>query len=764
MTAAGRRIAVGVSGGGSNLRALAAAGDRGELGGTIVLVFADRACPAIDWAAEQGIDTALIPSAARDDPVGRAAEDAELAATLTAAQVDLVVLAGYLRIVGQATLAAFPNRILNTHPALLPAFPGAHAVRDALAHGVAVTGATVHLVDATLDGGPIVAQEAVPILAGDDVDSLHERIRAVEHRLLPRAVALALAGALRVEPGTRRVGLDVDRAEAALPMPRRALLSVSDKTGLVELARGLVAHGFELVSTGGTARVLREAGLPVTGVEAVTGFPEMLDGRVKTLHPRIHGGILADRRLADHRRQLVAAAIAPFELVVVNLYPFAAAADRPGITFDELVEEIDIGGPTLIRAAAKNHASVAVVTSPARYEAILTALAADGSVPLGLRSALAVEAFRHTAAYDARIAAELPGRMAAAGVELPDEPGLPGASDPYPPTLTIGLDKVETLRYGENPHQTAARYRRPGSRTDGPFGSGQPPLQGKPLSYNNVLDAAAVAALTRSLRGPGCVIVKHTNPCGAAERPTLLAAWEAALAGDPVSAFGGVVGLTGPVDARLAEALSSIFLEVVVAPAFEPAALERLSAKPNLRLVVDPSLGGTSGEEPGDPGPGPPDPLGSIRTAGGAVLVTAADTAPDDPAGWTVATTRAPTAAESRDLDLAWRLVRGVTSNGIVLVKDGRLVGLGSGQTSRVDAARQAVDRARSISGPESTIGAACGSDAFFPFPDAVEACLAAGVSAFAQPGGSVRDADVVAVAEAAGATMVLTGVRHFRH
>ncbi len=640
-------------------------------------------------------------------------------------------------------------------------------MRDALAHGAVVTGATVHLVDATLDGGPIVAQEAVPILPADDETSLHERILAVEHRLLPGAVALALAGAIRVVPGSRRLAIDVERAEAAAPVPRRALLSVSDKTGLVELARGLVGHGFELVSTGGTARALREAGLPVTDVAAVTGFPEMLDGRVKTLHPRVHGGILADRRLVDHRRQLVAAAIAPFELVVVNLYPFAAAAERPGIDFDALVEEIDIGGPSMVRAAAKNHASVAIVTSPARYPAVLAALTEEGSVPLGLRSALAVEAFRHTAAYDARIAAELPGRMAAAGVPLPDEPGLPGASDPYPPSLTIGLDKVETLRYGENPHQPAARYRRPGGpAADGPFGSGDPPLQGKALSYNNVLDGAAVASLARSLRGPGCVIVKHTNPCGAAERPTLLAAWEAALAGDPVSAFGGVVGLTGTVDRPLAEALSAIFLEVVVAPAFDPDALAVLAAKPNLRLVVDRSLGAADPAGAGASGAsaGAPDPLGAIRTAGGAVLVSAPDTTPDDPAAWTVATSRAPTADEARDLDLAWRLVRGVTSNAIVLVRDGRLVGLGSGQTSRVDAARQAVDRARAISGPESLIGAACGSDAFFPFPDAVEACLAAGVTAFAQPGGSVRDAEVVGVAEAVGATMLLTGVRHFRH
>jgi len=753
------RIAVGVSGRGSNLRALAAAAERGELGGAIVLVFSDRSCPALDWAAEQGIETALVPAAPREDDAARAEEDAALAVVLASVSADLVILAGYMRIVGPVTLAAFPARILNIHPALLPAFPGAHAVADALAHGAALSGATVHLVDATLDGGPIVAQEAVPVLATDDEAALRTRIQAVEHRLLPRIVALALAGALELDRRTNRVTIDVDRAEAELPRPRRALLSVSDKTGLVDFGRGLVGLGFELVSTGGTARTLRDAGLPVTDVAAVTGFPEMLDGRVKTLHPRIHGGILADRRVVDHRRQLVAAAIAPFELVVVNLYPFAAAAERPGIVFDALVEEIDIGGPSMVRAAAKNHASVAILTDPSRYPAVLDALARDGSVPLGLRSALAVEAFRHTAAYDARIAAELPARMATAGVDLPDEPGLPGASDPYPPTLTIGLEKVETLRYGENPHQAAARYRRPGTAADGPFASGAPPLQGKALSYNNVLDAAAVAALVRTLRGPGCVIVKHTNPCGAAERPTLLEAWQTALAGDPVSAFGGVVGLTGTVDGALAEALTTIFLEVVVAPAFDADARAVLAAKPNLRLVVDPSLGSGPAEASARP-----DPLGAIRTAGGAVLVSTPDTVPDDPVGWSLATTRAPSEAERPDLDLAWRLCRGVTSNAIVLVKDGRLVGLGSGQTSRVDAARQAVDRARSISGNESTVGAACGSDAFYPFPDAVQVCLDAGVSAFAQPGGSVRDAEVIAVAEAAGAAMLLTGVRHFRH
>jgi phosphoribosylaminoimidazolecarboxamide formyltransferase/IMP cyclohydrolase len=742
------RVASGVSGAGSNLRAIAAAIDRRELDAELALVFADRECAALDWAVEQGIATALVPDG----------HDESLAETLRAVAPDVIVLAGYMRLIGPSVLSAFGGRILNTHPSLLPAFPGAHAVVDALAHGVAVTGCTIHLVDATLDGGPIVLQDVVPVVPSDDRESLHERIRAVEHRLLPRAIGLLLADAVQVLPGQRRVAIDPAAADARLPTPRRALLSVSDKTGLAAFAAGLAGFGFELVSTGGTARALRDAGLAVTDVAAVTGFPEMLDGRVKTLHPRVHAGILADRRLADHRQQLVAAAIAPFEIVVVNLYPFAAAAERPGISFDALVEEIDIGGPSMVRAAAKNHANVSVVTSPDRYAAILEEMRVRGGVGEGLRSALAIEAFQHTAAYDARIAEVLPGRMAAAGVSMPDEPGLPGASDPYPRTLTIALEKVESLRYGENPHQPAARYRRPGSGSaDGPFASGVPPLQGKALSYNNVLDASAAAGLGRALRGPAVVIVKHTNPCGAAERSTLLEAWAAALAGDPVSAFGGVVALTRPVDRAVAEALASIFLEVVVAPAFEPAALEVFAPKPNLRLVVDPALADG----------GPPrssDPTGSIRTAGGAVLVTEPDAGADDPSDWTVATRRTPSPRELLDLDLAWRLVRGVTSNAIVLVKERRLIGMGSGQTSRVDAAKGAVEKARAYAGPDALLGASCASDAFYPFPDAVEVCLEAGVSAFVQPGGSVRDAEVIAVADARDAAMLLTGIRHFRH
>jgi phosphoribosylaminoimidazolecarboxamide formyltransferase/IMP cyclohydrolase len=752
------RIAVGVSGTGSNLKALHAATLRCALDAEIVLVFADRECPALEWAIEQGIETVMVPMPRMSEADARAAASEVLAASLQAVDPELIVLAGYMRVLGPAALGALACQVINLHPALLPSFPGAHAIKDALEAGVKMTGVTVHFADGSLDGGPVILQEAVPVLAGDTEETLADRIHAAEHQLLPRAVALALAGALSIEADGRTVRIDAARAAEKVPCAKRALLSVSDKTGLAGFGAGLVRLGFELVSTGGTAKALRAAGLPVTDVAAVTGFPEMLDGRVKTLHPRVHAGILADRRVMIHREQMAAAAIEPFDLVVSNLYPFAAAAEKPGISFDELVEEIDIGGPSMVRAAAKNHASVAIVTSPARYETVLAELKRDGKVGEGLRSVLAVEAFQHTAAYDARISAELPGRMAAAGVSLPDEPGLPGATDPYPPTLVVGLEKVETLRYGENPHQQAARYRRPGtSPWAGPFATGGAILQGKALSYNNVLDASGAVAMARALRGPACVVVKHTNPCGAAERATLEEAWLDALAGDPVSAYGGVVALTREVDAATAAGLASIFLEVIVAPSYSAAALEILSKRANLRLLEDPLL---RAEEKAPP----PSPTASLRTAGGAVLVTSPDVLPDDPAGWTVATSRAPTEQEMCDLDLAWRLCRGVVSNAILLVKNGMEIGLGSGQTSRVDAARQAVAKAMAFHGPDALRGAACGSDAFYPFPDAVEVCLEVGVTAFAQPGGSVRDAEAIDAAEKAGATMVITGVRHFRH
>ena len=745
------RIAVLVSGEGTNLRALRRQEKRGRLGGEIVLVVADRPCDALAFAADEGIPTALV---APDVYPDRAAWDTAVAEALSNLRPDLLVNAGFLRWLGAPVLEQFTDRIINVHPSLLPAYPGLHAVRDALAAGALVTGVTIHIVDETRDAGPIVAQEAVPIAGDDSEESLLTRVHAVEHRLLPRVVSLMLAGALRLEDG--RVTLDTAKA-ADIPTPRRALLSVSDKSGLVSFARALVGIGFELVSTGGTARALRAEGLEVTDVADVTGFPEMLDGRVKTLHPRISAGVLADRRLADHREQLAAVAIEPFELVVVNLYPFAEAAAREGTTEDELIEQIDIGGPTLVRAAAKNHASVGIVTDPAEYDAVLLELGHGGGLTEGMRRELAMSAFRLTAEYDAHIADQLASRWWSKppvgwGPPVQSAGAGPASSAQgvsLPARISVDVAPIEFLRYGENPHQAAGIYHVAGiDLAPGAFSRGPKMLQGKQLSYNNILDAAAATGLARDLRGPACVIIKHANPCGASEAADILTAWDLALAGDPVSAFGGVVAVTQTVDAALGERLTSIFLEVVCAPAFEPNALEVLARKPNLRVLQDEGLGA------------PPEAGLEVRSAGGALLVTTADVATDDSATWQVATQREPTEHERAALDLAWRICRHVKSNAIVLVRDGALVGVGAGQMSRVDSARLAVEKA----GVQRARGAACASDAFYPFPDALEVCAAAGVTAFVQPGGSQRDPEVIAAADGAGAAMLLTGTRHFRH
>ena len=508
--------------------------------------------------------------------------------------------------------------------------------------------------------------------------------------------------------------------------------------------------GFELVSTGGTARALRNAGLDVTDVADVTGFPEMLDGRVKTLHPRISAGVLADMREPDHREQLAAQLIEPFELVVVNLYPFAEAAAREGATEDELIEQIDIGGPTLVRAAAKNHANVGIVTDPAQYDAMMLELGHGKGLTTGMRRELAAAAFRLTAGYDAMISEELSRRWWARRPTFSEEATLaPTDGKELPPTFSLDLERVQSLRYGENPHQAAALYRVSGADVaPGAFSNGALVVQGKPLSYNNILDASAASGIARDLRGAACAIVKHANPCGAAEADDPITAWELALAGDPVSAYGGVVALTVPVDAALADRLVRIFLEVVVAPAVEPDALEILARRPNMRVVLDPGLGA------------PPAPGLEFRSAGGALLATEADVAADDLATWSVASKRAPSDDERDALDFAWRICRHVKSNAIVLATGHALVGVGAGQMSRVDSARLAVAKA----GPERARTAVCASDAFYPFPDAVEVCLEAGVSAFVQPGGSQRDAEVIAAVDAAGAAMLLTGTRHFRH
>ncbi len=503
---------------------------------------------------------------------------------------------------------------------------------------------------------------------------------------------------------------------------RRALVSVYDKSGLERLARALREAGVEVVSTGSTAAALGGHGLAVTPVEAVTGTPELLDGRVKTLHPAVHAGLLADRRRPDHLDQLEAAGIELFDLVVCNLYPFEAAAADPAADEDRVVELIDVGGPAMVRAAAKNFASVAVACDPADYELVAAALAAGGTT-LEERRALAAKAFARTAAYDARVAAWF------------------DRGSPFPATLPLAGRLARRLRYGENPHQAAALY---ATGSGGLAGAVQ--LAGKELSYNNLLDADAALSLVAEFAGrPFAVIVKHTNPCGAAPGETLEAAYTAALEGDPVSAFGGVVGLSRPLDEATARRIAEVFTEVVVAPGFEAAAREVLERKRSLRLV-----------EVALPRPGPR--LG-VRSVAGGLLVQEADVAADDPAGWTVVAGEQPDGATVDDLVLAWTVAKHVKSNAIVLAAGGRIVGVGPGQTSRVDAVRIAVAKAGG-----RAVGAAAASDAFFPFPDGVEELAAAGVRALAQPGGSVRDAEVTAAAERLGMTMLHTGRRHFRH
>lgn len=534
---------------------------------------------------------------------------------------------------------------------------------------------------------------------------------------------------------------------------RRALVSVYDKTGLDELARGLHAAGVQLVSTGSTAKRIAAAGVPVTAVEELTGFPECLDGRVKTLHPRVHAGILADRRLASHREQLEELGVEPFDLVVVNLYPFRETV-ASGAAPDECVEQIDIGGPSMVRAAAKNHPSVAVVVNPERYGDVLGA-ADGGGFTLDERKRLAGEAFQHTAAYDVAVAgwfadgyapdAEAADAAGTGAAATDDASTGAGATGPLPSFAGAALTRRGVLRYGENPHQPAALY------TDG-SGKGLPgaeQLHGKEMSYNNYVDTEAARRAAYEHRDRPCVaIIKHANPCGIAVGADVAEAHRKAHACDPLSAFGGVIAVNRPVSRAMAEQVAEIFTEVIVAPGYEEGAVEALSRKKNIRVL-------RCAEEPSA--------ALEFRPIEGGALLQVKDrlqAAGDDPAAWTLATGAALSPAELDELAFAWRSCRAVKSNAILLARDGATVGVGMGQVNRVDAAKLAVQRA----GEERAKGSFAASDAFFPFPDGLEVLARAGVKAVAQPGGSVRDEAVAEAARAAGVTMYLTGTRHFFH
>jgi phosphoribosylaminoimidazolecarboxamide formyltransferase/IMP cyclohydrolase len=525
----------------------------------------------------------------------------------------------------------------------------------------------------------------------------------------------------------------------------RALLSVSDKSGLAEFARGLASLGIELLSTGGTQALLAKEGIKVRQVSDFTGAPEMLGGRVKTLHPKIHGGILARRNLSEDQKDMKAQGVLAIDLVVVNLYPFRDAVKK-GLPHEEIVEQIDIGGPSMLRSAAKNAEHVAVVVDPADYAGVLDELKKAGEVSERTRKRLQARAFAHTAAYDAAIAAYLAERGAQGG-----EP-----ETLWPEVPPVGEYKlVQPLRYGENPHQAAAFYAAIPQPQE-PTLAGAKQLQGKELSYNNLLDGSAaleaVKEHARGTRGPAAaVIVKHTNPCGVALAASSVEAYRKARDADPVSAFGGIVALTHPVDEAAGKLLAETFLEAVIAPSFDAGARAALSGKKSLRLLELPLLG-----EPRDAWRFEPR---EIRSVPGGLLIQSRDLAVAEPARWKTVTKRAPSADELDALQFAWSVVKHVKSNAIVLAHRDVTVGVGMGQTNRVDSVRIAAQRAG-----EKAKGAVLASDAFFPFPDGVEAAADAGVTAVVQPGGSVRDAEVIAAADARGLAMVFTGVRHFRH
>jgi phosphoribosylaminoimidazolecarboxamide formyltransferase/IMP cyclohydrolase len=515
---------------------------------------------------------------------------------------------------------------------------------------------------------------------------------------------------------------------------QRALLSVSDKEGLVEFARRLARLGIELVSTGGTAKALRDAGLKVRDVSELTGFPEMMEGRVKTLHPKVAGGILARREDENHVASMLEHGIQPIDVVAVNLYPFEATAAKRGLPLDELIEQVDIGGPSLIRAAAKNHRDVLVVTDPKQYDQVAKAIEKD-EVTAGLRQELALRAFQHTARYDAIIARALSKRF--------------GLTD-YPEHLAFAYDRIETLRYGENSHQRAAFYKKSGPRnTAEPSIVGSHQLHGKQLSYNNILDAdVALEAVKEFPERPACVIVKHATPCGIAQADSVLKAYQDALECDPYSPFGGIVAVNRLLDLPTAEALGDLFLEIVIAPSFAPDALEHLKKKKNLRLLEVPGLDAPyqrSGTQ--------------IRSVTGGLLVQDRDLKPYDPANWKTVTKKAPTKAQTESLVFAARCVKHIRSNAVVFVQGTKTVGIGGGQTARVDSVFIATHK-----GGAKIKGSVMASDAFFPFRDGVDEAAKHGVAAIVQPGGSIRDDEVIAAADEHGIAMAFSGQRSFRH
>lgn len=736
------RFAILGSGRGTNAAALMAAFSAREIPAELAVVISNVAgAPLIEKARTQGYPVELIENRG----LARAEHEARLLERLAAHRVDHLLLAGYLRLLSPWFLSNFAGHILNIHPSLLPEFPGLGAVERQWQAGVASAGATVHLVDAGVDTGPPILSGAIDVRGDEGAEGLAQRILTeVEHVIYPRAVRLFCE---RLRSGLPLCGdATPPLASRESPMPtapsaiRRALLSVSDKTGLADLGSGLAAAGVELLASGGTAATLLAAGVPVTAVEKFTGEPEILDGRVKTLHPRIYAGLLADRRQPTHLAALTQAGHVPIDLVVCNLYPFGRGLAEHRAPH-ELIELIDIGGPSLVRAAAKNaEGGVTVVVDPADYADVLEALRVGGP-SVEERRRLAAKAFRAVADYDALIADWFERTSAQpAGTEA----AFPSQLGPFVRTTA--------LRYGENPHQRAYVYREAGARGGIALGRQR---AGKELSYNNYLDLDMALRAVAGLPGAACAILKHTNPCGLACADSQPLAFERALAGDPLSAFGSVLGFNQPLTGETAAALlsSKTFVECIVAPGFTDEAEAALRDKPNLRLVAVSA--------------GDPRPTLQLHRIGGGLLVQETDPGlygsgdGDDrsAATWRQMTRRGLEPGWEEELRFALHAACLLKSNAIAVTKGRALVGVGTGHQSRIDAAMQALGKAG-----ERASGAFLASDAFFPFPDCVEKAAQAGIAAIIQPGGSIRDADSIAACDRLGLAMFFTGRRHFRH
>lgn len=710
------KIAILASGNGTNFEVLTKKFQAGEIHGTEALMFCNHPnAPVIKRAQRLGIpyETFSVKECG-----SKQAYEARLLKVLKEYKIDFIILSGYLRVVGSTILNEYPDSIVNLHPALLPKYPGLNSIARAFADYqrglIDKTGVTVHFIDARLDHGPIIAQKAVPIYPDDTEETLETRVHETEHELFPMAVSEVIQ--TRMKRGNK---------------VKRALVSVSDKTNLVPFVKGLVENHYEIISTGGTKKKLDEVGIRTISVEEITGFPEILDGRVKTLNPYIHGGLLAERDKPEHMKTLEKLNIHTIDLVCVNLYPFKQTIEKPNVELADAIENIDIGGPSLLRAASKNYASVTVVTDQADYDRVLKEITENGDTNLKTRAELAAKVFRTTAAYDALIAEYLTKQT---GLEDPEK-------------LTLTYDLKQKMRYGENSHQKAWLYEDALPKKFSVLQAEQ--LHGKKLSYNNIKDAdEALRAIREFQAEPTVVAMKHMNPCGIGRGKTLEEAWDRAYEADSISIFGGVIALNRQVDLATAKKMHKIFLEIVIAPGFDDDALAVLEKKKNIRLL---QLDFSHENEPVR--------YETVSVMGG-LLMQEQDVLNENVADWKCVTDVKPTEQQLKTMMFALKAVKHTKSNAIVVANNERTLGVGAGQPNRIDSAKIAVKHA----GEAIDNTAVMSSDAFFPFGDCVEYAGKHGIKAIVQPGGSVRDQESIESANKYGIAMVFTGYRHFRH